>query len=83
MKLFNVKSLAFAFVAAMGIAGSANAAISVLTVQANGASVEEATATATKLLTIECNFLYGYLVGEPKVVSVDGYTVVLSGECSH
>lgn len=83
MKSLKLKSLAIAFVATMGVAGSANAAISTITAEGNSNSVEASTNIATRMLEHKCGFLFGTLLGEPEVVSVVGYTVILKQDCNH
>ncbi|GAB3063595.1 hypothetical protein [Stenotrophomonas tumulicola] len=83
MKNRRLQSLLFAFVAVVGVAGSANAAVTKLTTEATGVSLEHAKMTAARLLKIQCNLMFGELIGEPIYTLEEGFTVQAEQDCNH
>ncbi|WP_349985515.1 hypothetical protein ABRP17_011930 [Stenotrophomonas sp. WHRI 8082] len=83
MKNAKLNALLFAFVAVMGVAGSANAAVSRLSTEATGISLEHAKMTAARNLKIQCNMMFGELIGEPEYTLEEGFTVKAEQDCNH
>lgn len=83
MKHPKLNAMMFAFVAALGVAGSANAAVTRLTTEATGTSLDHARLTAARLLKIQCNLMFGELLGEPEYTLEEGFTVQAEQDCNH